>query len=272
MEKKLLMLAVVLAVVVLTTSSVLALDPMGPPTAGLKQGEWKLGVDYMFSNTDVEADGISELDLVSGTVKDVEMNKVFANIGTGLSDDLEIFLRLGGAGVKPDEHDNLDNIAGYIGSGSGFAIGCGMKTTLFQSDDGKIKWGALAQMSWADLDFDTEHYSVMGYDVSLSADASIIEAQFAFGPTVQLSEGFSVYGGPFLRILDGDVDLKGSIDELSGKVSTDIEEDSIFGGYIGAQFDIKPGPGQITNGCYIFCEGQFTADGWGVGTGMGWKF
>ncbi len=272
MEKKLLLIAVVLAVVVLTTSSSLALDPMGPPTAGLKQGEWRYGVDYMFSNMDVEADGIPELSLGSTTIENIEVNKVFANIGTGLSDNLEIFLRLGGAGANPDESDNSDNVAGYIGSGSGFAIGGGIKATLFQSDDSKIKWGALAQMSWADLDFDTESYSIAGHTVSLSTDASLLEAQLAFGPTVEIAEGFSLYGGPFFRIIDGDADLKGTIDAASATTSVDLEEGSKFGGYIGMQLDIKPAHGEISNGCVLFTEGQFTSGEWALAVGVGWKF
>jgi len=261
-----------IAVLCLMASTSFALDFMGPPTAGLKQDEWRAGAEYMYSNMDVEADGISELSLAATTIDNVDIHKYFANIGVGLSDNTEIFLRIGGAGTKPDKDDNSDNVAGYIGSGSGFAIGGGIKATLLEPDNSRVKWGVLAQMSWADIDFDTESYSIAGHTVSLSADLSIIEAQFAFGPTIEISEGFSLYGGPFLRILDGDADLKGSIDGASDTASTNLEEDSIFGGYVGMQLDIKPAPGEITNGAYLLCEVQFTGDGWGIGTGIGWKF
>lgn len=266
------MVLISIAVLCFLVSTSFALDLMGPPTADLKQDEWRVGVDYMYSNIDIEADGIPELDLVATTVEDVQVNKVFANIGTGLSDNLEVFLRIGGAGANPDEDDNSDNIAGYTGSGSGFAIGGGIKATLLESDNSKTKWGVLAQMSWSDLSFDTESYSIMGHTVSLSTDVSLIEAQFAFGPTVEISENFLLYGGPFLRILDGDADIKGTIDGASDTVSTDLEEDSMFGGYIGMQLDIKPASGEITNGAYLLCEAQFTRDGWGIGAGIGWKF
>jgi hypothetical protein len=242
-----------------------AMDFMGPPTAGLKQGQSSVGIEYMRSNMDIEADGIPELGLVSTTVENVEMNKIYENLGLGITDDAEIFLRLGAADAEPDKGDNSDNLAGYIGgSDFGFAIGGGIKATLSKSEDDTVKWGILAQMSWADLDFDTKSYSLGGYTVSGSAEVEIIEVQVAVGPTVKLREGISIYGGPFLHIIDGDADLK-SIDGWSGTVSTDLEEDSAFGGYVGTQIDLD------TNTA-LNIEGQFTGGGWGVGGGIVWKF
>jgi hypothetical protein len=272
MEKKLLLIVVVLAVVVLITSSSLALDPMGPPAAGLKQGELRAGADYMFSSMGIEADGVPEIGIVAFTIKDVKVNKGFANIGLGITENLEIFLLLGGASLKTDENDNPFNIAGYLDSGSGFAAGGGAKATLFTSENDKIKWGMSAQVSCADLDFDKKSYSTGGNTITLCAEVSFMEAQFAFGPNIELSEGFSLYGGPLFRIVHGDADVKSTVNGLSNTYSADITEDSIFFGYIGTHVDIKPKQSELTNGFYLFGELQFSHDSWGLGTGFGWKF
>lgn len=273
MEKKLLLIAVVLVVVVLVSSSSLALDPMGPPTAGLKQGELRAGADYMFSSMGIEADGVPEIGIAAFTIKDVKVNKGFANIGLGINDNLDIFLLLGGASLKTDENDNPLNIAGYLDSGSGFAAGGGAKATLFNSENGDVKWGLSVRVSWADLDFDKKSYSLPGGNsISLCADVSFMEAQFAFGQTMELSEGFLVYCGPLFRIVHGDADVKSTFNGLSNTYSADITEDSILHGYIGTQIDFKPNLGEVTNGFYLFGELQFTHDAWGLGTGFGWKF
>ncbi|MEA2013962.1 MAG: hypothetical protein U9N38_01430 [Thermodesulfobacteriota bacterium] len=272
MKNKLLLLGIALTIVMLTASSALASDPMGPPTAGLSKGEWRTGIEYAYTKMDIDADGIPELGLVACTVKNVDVQKGFLNIGTGLSDNWEIFLRLGGANAKPDKDDNVNNVAGYIGSGSSISAGGGMKATLFKSNNGKIKWGTLAQFSWTEFDFGKEEYTINGHNVSISSDASLIEAQIVFGPTIEVIQGFSVYCGPFFRILEGDFDFTGTVDGASKDFSTDLEEDSAWGGYIGAQLDVEPTGDQITEGCVVFCEGQFTGDGWGVRTGIGLKF
>ena len=272
MKNKLLLLGIALTIVMLTVSPALASDPMGPPTAGLNKGEWSTGIEYAYTKMDIESDGIPELDIVACTVKNIDMNKGFLKIGTGLSDNWEIFLRLGAANVDPDKDDNVNNVAGYIGSGSSISAGGGMKATLFKSNNGKVKWGTLAQFSWTELDFGKEAYTINGHNVSISSEASLIEAQIVIGPTIEVTKGFSVYGGPFFQILKGDFDFTGTVDGASKDFSTDFEGDSAWGGYVGAQFDVAPGPGQVTEGFIFFCESQFTGDGWGLRTGMGLKF
>jgi len=281
MEKKKHLFGVVFMVVCLCASAAPAFDPMGPPTAGLKQSSLSAGVEYMWSNMDIESysvhtkvNGIPAPGLfVSGTVKNVESNKIYANLGFGMTDDWEVFLRLGAADADPDKSKNSDNLAGYTGcSDYGFAIGGGTKITFLKSENGKLKWGALAQVSWAILDFDRKSYSIDGYDATLSAEIDLLEAQLAVGPTYNLREGVSIYGGPFFHFINGEADLKGSIDGMPLKVSADLKQDSIFGGYVGIQIDIKPSPSEVTNGCYLFGEFQFTGDGWGFGTGFGYKF
>jgi len=82
-------------------------------------------------------------------------------------------------------------------------------------------------------------------------------------------DNLSVYGGPFLHLVDGDLDISGKMvdegSEILMKTSGDIEEESQFGGYVGASWDVRK---DIS--CYL--EGQFTGDAWGIGLGAVRRF
>ena len=54
MEKKLLVLVGVLILVGLYCSPAFAGDAMGPPTAGLKTGQYRVGFDYAWAESDVD--------------------------------------------------------------------------------------------------------------------------------------------------------------------------------------------------------------------------
>ncbi|MBW8038885.1 MAG: hypothetical protein FVQ85_02670 [Planctomycetes bacterium] len=149
-------------------------------------------------------------------------------------------MRLGFADVKAE---------GFDGDGE-FAYGFGTKVTLTEKD--AISWGGLFQMNWFESEDD-----ILGIDVNIDA----YEIQIAVGPTYE-AENMRFYGGPFLHLVDGDVDaeiLGFSLDLF------DIEQESEFGGYIGAGFD-------IAEDSYLNVEFQFTGDAWAVGVGLGKKF
>ncbi|MCJ7729284.1 MAG: hypothetical protein MUO27_05340, partial [Sedimentisphaerales bacterium] len=155
MEKKMLLVAVVLMVVALAGSAALALAPMGPPTAGLKTGQFRVGVEYAHSDVDMELDG-DELDGVTS-------NMIFGNLGYGIMDDWEGFVRLGVANVEVDEFDG----------DYGFAWGLGTKVTFLKQEN--LNWGALFQMTWTNSEDE---------DVELDA----YDMQIAVGPTWKLSD------------------------------------------------------------------------------------
>ncbi|OHB75335.1 MAG: hypothetical protein A2Z25_01910 [Planctomycetes bacterium RBG_16_55_9] len=105
----------------------------------------------------------------------------------------------------------------------------------------------------------------------LSGDVEIDlrEIQVAVGPTVQL-DGFSVYGGPFLHFVTGDLDADITGTDSFGAVnrvdlSQDIREESEFGVFVGAQ-------GQAAQDTSWFVEFQMTGDAWGIGVGGVRKF
>jgi hypothetical protein len=209
MEKKLL---VVLVVVGLCSTVALALDPMGPPTASLKQGQFNGSLEYSYSNMDLRVEG--------GELKDVKMNKGYANLGYGIADNWEAFIRLGGA-----EADFKDDGLKYEGD-IGFAYGFGTKATLYQQSP-ELKWGGLFQMSWADLSGTAKETGEGEYkeDIDLLAR----EIQIGVGPTWTPSKGFSIYGGPFVHFLHAD---------WNNAASVDMTEANSFGGWIGAQVEL----------------------------------
>ena len=222
-----------------------AIDFMGPPTAGLKQGQWDVGFIYSFSEMDLEVSGYG----ISDTLKNVESNRYWANLGYGLADWLEINLRLGAANAEADDLE-------FDGS-TDFAWGFNTKIT-FASDE-KIDWGALFQMSWLKTD-DSYDFSAYGYSGSADVEVDAYEIQIALGPTLKM-EGWKLYGGPFVHLVEGDLDAK-----VAGVTyGFDLEEDSAFGGYVGTQID-------LAENTALNVEGQLTGGGWGIGGGIVWKF
>lgn len=265
------MLLIALMLICLFSPSAFGLDPMGPPAATLKQGQFRAGAEYSYSQMDIEANnpdfrlfGISTPGIIgSGTIEDLKSNKFYTNLGFGLVDQWEVFIRLGAGDVRPDKSNNSANVAGYIGNSDyGFALGGGTKMTFWESEDGKLALGALAQIGWTSVDFN-EIDTVVGYSVATEID--LLEVQIAFGPTFRPIEGVSFYGGPFFHIVSGEADLDGTILGVPATLSVDLEQESIFGGYVGAQVDI----GEHLS---LHVEGQFTGDASAVATGVALKF
>jgi len=233
-------------VVMVGGSAAFALDPLGPPTAGLRKGQFKEGIEYSYGTMDLKLnDGkwIEHLDGVffdsgkadSLTLKNFKTNKAYFNLGYGITDDLDVFLRLGattatfGDSIWEDT-EKFDNHAD-------FTVGCGIKATFYEDDN--LKLGGLFQASWAEFDgkLNAAHWAAADF-----IEMSITEIQVAAGPTYKLTDRISIYGGPFLHFIVGDLDDEFS--EVSGEslltsmYSWDVDESSIFGGYIGAQVDI----------------------------------
>lgn len=272
MEKRVLLLSVVLMAVGLCGSAALALDPMGPPAAGLKKGQFGAGAEYSYSEMDLKlsegewSDNLgSSGKLASFTSKDVKLHKVYANLGYGITDNWEGFLRLGGASADfkdvpwgQDEQPDGD---------TGFAIGFGTKVTFYEERN--LKVGGLFQMSWFETEGRLRGIDEEGSSFSGSAETDITEIQIAVGPTYKLTKGLSIYGGPFFHFIDGDMKASGSwtTGPLDGteKYSYDIDEASCFGGYIGTAVDIAE-----NISCNI--EFQHTAAADALGISLLWRF
>jgi len=284
MKKRIALFAVAFTIVGVSGSAVLALSPMGPPKASLGQDQWSIGIEYSYEKMDLEASGtdrnIEHIPVLHITttrgkynINDYESNIILGRVSYGISDNWEALLRLGVSDAKcgieqiyPDgtqhEYD------GYDGS-FGFAWGLGTKVTIWEDND--ISWGGLLQITWMDPDDSSISSTISPGNLTYSGTAEIQfwEVQLAIGPTWRLDDGFSIYGGPFLNFVDGDLDLSGQIVDpgvgIDMESSGDIEEKSQFGGYVGASLDAG-------EGASYFVECQLTGDAWGIGIGAGWKF
>ncbi len=279
MKEKMLLSGLVLAAIVMGSSGALAAS-MGPPVAGLEAGKWRVGFDYSYSDMDVSIEGNQTL-TVSGPPPDAgdyreefkekiafESNMLFANVGYGVADNLEVFLRLGFA-------DASFSGGGIDGDGAyEFAYGLGTKATLYE--DGDLKLGGLFQMTWANFDddvtatveFDDEDYKMPG-----TGELDWYEIKVAVGPAYKLTEGVSIYGGPFYHLISGDYDSKGdqiTVDPIvpyvaRGVQSGDVEEESDFGFYVGGQID-------FSENLPFYIEWQSTGDADVIGLSLAYRF
>lgn len=229
----------------LLTSNAFALDPLGPPVATLNKEQPIAGLEFLYSEMDLHADSLTvatplgTLQFPSADIEAIKMNKLYVNLISDLVDNYDIFLRLGITDASPDKSKNQDNFAGSIGdSDYDITLGGGFRTTFYQSKDSKTRWGLLAQLSYASLDFDEKTYSVNGSDISLSATVDMLEIQLAAGPTYQITDEISIYGGPFLHFIKGDVELRGNVNDIPVQGSSDFEQKSELGGFIGLSTDL----------------------------------
>jgi hypothetical protein len=227
-------------------SAAFALDPMGPPTAELRQGQIKEGIEYSYGTMDLELNEGTWIEHLDGlfydagdadplTLKNFKTNKAYFNLGYGIIDDLDVFLRLGA--TTATFGDSIWEDAEEFDNNADFTVGCGIKATFYEDD--KLKLGGLVQASWAELDGQLNAAHWAAADV---VEMSITEIQVAVGPTYKLADNISIYGGPFFHFVVGDLDDEfseasdGSI--LTSKYSWNLDESSNFGGYIGAKVDI----------------------------------
>lgn len=254
MKNRILILCVVL--VVMCSSTALALDPMGPPKASLQKGQWSAGVDYSFSDMTIQRTTASWTSSTKNVAEIDELHKVYATIGHGLNDNVEGYVRIG---VGSPEVDRLGGSTEWKSDGGDWDAlwGLGVKVTLSENDN--LTWGFLAQYNSAELSADQAE---IGGPDEQSIDLDISELQIAFGPTAKVMDQVSVYGGPFLHIIDGSyVDRQSDGDRLTKT----IEEESALGGYVGAQVDVNANT-------TLNIEYMSTGDAWALAGGVKFSF
>lgn len=271
--KKIVAFTVVLLVAGVWVPLALALDTLGPPAAGLNLGQWGLGFDYSHSRTDIKLYNAERKNSFGGfekfeswKIKHFTTDVVTANIGYGFTNELEVFLRLGAIRNEDTKGTVIDSPAKYEGD-TGFDYGFGAKATLWQQDN--LKLGGIAQFSWAKPGGKTKvNWGGETGVWSYSTDIKVITAQIAVGPTYKLADDVSIYGGPFIQYIDGNISLKGSDPTnptYSEKYSADIRQQNYFGGFIGMQLEFtKDAPFNI--------EWQHTATDDAFAMNLIWKY
>ncbi len=230
-----------------------ALDRMGPAASQLGQDRFSIGLDYAWSNTDLEAVGSSlytSLSTLSGTpvitqsyrehafkMKSVDMDRLYATFAYGIGKRSDVFFRLGGAQTDWNES-----------GGTNLALSGGIRSTFYET--GRWRVGGLAQISWTEGQYDglpcPNPFNTQ--IVAMQGELSLCEIQIALAASRRLTKRVSVYGGPFLHFATGDLDLERDAPwivwvpegyALSLESSYDLEETTRVGGYIGAQIDLS---------------------------------
>ena len=265
-------LSVICLVVGLVTSTAFALDPMGPPVAGLAEGQMKVGFDYSHSTMDLELNNGTYTEFIDGVfwstgeldsfiLKDFEASRAYANLGYGFTDYFEGFVRVGG--TKGTFGDSIEGSAEEFNSGNELAVGGGIKATFFEQDG--LKLGGLIQGSWSEYHGKLDSPNWFWPDF---VEMDMLEVQIAFGARYTWEGRFSVYGGPFFHFISGDLDdTTGELVEVDfGEIGNrerawEIDEDSVFGGYFGAQLE-------LAENCSFNIEYQRTAAADAVGLSL----
>jgi hypothetical protein len=268
--RKIRLLSLALMIVSLSGSHALALDLMGPPSAEIEKGLFRGGIEYSFSNIDLDLkEGKASVfrdgeplfsDYVDGLrIDDLEVNTLYATVGYGIVENYEVFLRMGMASGKFG--DALWEEGEDFDSDIDFAIGAGFKATFYQGFDWKI--GGVFQINRTELDGEVKSSSWVVPQPQF-AEITSTEIQIALGVTYLWSSRLSVYGGPFVHFISGDFDYKfthitDSVD--TGKFSWEFNEGPTYGGYIGAQV-------KLLKNSYANIEYQQTSDAEFYGAGL----
>jgi len=224
------------------------IDLMGPPTATHEARQISIGVEYSYSEENVQfTDSGSS---TPNSIDDMRRSIFVGRVGVGLHDRAELFFRLGTGTFRADVIEFDDSTDPVWGGGT--------KITLQKGE--RIDLGALFQ--WNTFDGETTGF-IDAYGINAREKIRVNERHFALGATVDM-EGWHLYGGPFYYTLEADVTIK-EITNPRNQIRPDMEEESEFGGYIGAQFDLAAETA-------LSIEYIYTREGSAVGTGLSWKF
>ena len=233
------LLGIVVIMASLSGSAAFALDPMGPPRAGVNEGQFSFGADLSYGETDLKLTGgkwtnpntdPSAGTLLDRTIKDFETVKLYATAGYGFAENWEAFLGIGA--TKAEFGDDLWNSGEDFDSGTGLGIRGGVKATIFDFPDLDLQLGAIVQLNWANYDGKLVTSQQVGPDF---VDLDLIEMQIAVGATYLWEDGLTVYAGPFLHYFRGDLE---QLDVGGFDNPWDIDEGPIWGIYLGALLDL----------------------------------
>jgi hypothetical protein len=228
--------------------SVCAIDIMGPPAATHEPGEWMVGFDYSYSEEDLQITDGETIDL--RVIRDARKDRYYATVGLAILKYWELYIR---GGYANGEWGQLD-----FNSGLHFTWSFGTRISFFPRE--QIDWGVLFQMSMLELE---ETGYIEELDSSARQEVSVEIIQIALGPRIQM-DGWFLYGGPFFYKFDGDVKVT-EIKAGGFEINPDLEEESMYGAYVGSVFDLD----------YmgdLMIEYAYTGKGWAIGASLSWKF
>ncbi len=208
----------------------------GPPVQGLNIG---FGQDYI-GNRDFKPTPVV-LPVARGTIGTGgchirHMYRTMLQVGYGLFDFLEVYVKLGGAGFKfrTDIEDTLGNPVGdaVVHTKMGFAYGGGVKAA-YEFKDGSVK----GLLIGADVQYlrHRQRYHVMTMDdVGPDSDSGNVTLQeWQFGPFV----GYRIMNFlPYVGMKYSQVTLNFS----GGGENNKFKAENHVGGFVGLTYDIVP--------------------------------
>jgi len=247
--RKIRLLGCVLLIFGLCCSNAFALDFMGPPTTEIEKGGIRAGIDYAYSDMDIEliegkgtvfrnGEVLLSGELTSKTIEGFKMNTLYASFGYGIFDNCEGFIRLGAASATFG--DSLWGLGEDFDSDIDFAAGAGIKANFYNEFNWRI--GGLIQINRIMLDGKVDSSAFIIPQPEF-VDMTTTEIQIAIGATYLYSRRLSIYGGPFAHFISGDFDFDFNLltgdDFNAGEFSYEINEGPTFGGYLGAQINLS---------------------------------
>lgn len=242
-----------------------ALEPMGPPRAGLEEGQLIFGVDLSYSDTDLELTSGKWANPgttpTSGTLADrtvdFETTKLYATAGYGFTQGWEAFLGIGP--TTGEFGDDLWSSGEDFDSEIEFGLRGGIKTTFLEFPDYDVELGGLIQFNRGSYDGKLDAPTQVRPDF---VEIDLLEVQVAVGATYWWKEDVKIYAGPFVHYVKGDldhVDVAGNFDN-----KWDIDEGPIWGLYLGALVELP----DIAENCVLSIEYQHSSDARMLGAGL----
>ena len=260
----------------LSGSTTFALDPIGPPSVDLEQGQLGAQVMYSYTKMDLELSDGKWSEHLGGvfqgageaipiTIKDFEINKVCAGLEFGADDNGTAFLRLGATRAKFG--DSIWRAGEEFDGSTDFTIGGGAKATLLER--GNLKLGVVLQANWSRFD------GRLGADDWFADDVirmDLAELQIAAGATQKWSQGMWIYGGPFVYYVKGEFKdtytvLRGTDGPIIGSTlgvweySWQIDQGPLYGFFLGAKLD-------LTEDSILNIEYQYSSDASAFGASL----
>lgn len=269
----------ILVIIALFGSTACAGVPMGVPIGTVEEGQWTLGLEYGYEETDLKAHGYS-LSVVgtdppmyaaeSIDFEGLQTHMIFGTLAYGLCDNWDLFVRLGVADAQSDV--TVRTIGGSGGTEQfgyhgdhGLAWGLGTRATFCHW--GPWRFGGTIQVTWFDpeeSDFSSSNPAAPDTVSVGSIDTDYWQTQVALAAVYQI-DTLTFSAGPFLQFLEGDLNRSGRIlvdgtDTGSFRGINEIRESSQLGFHAGVSWEIS-----TRFDCHI--EGQFTNDSWFLGLG-----
>ena len=272
-SKKIWLSGFVCVLVVLSSSVTFAMDPLGPPITNLEPGQFQLGFEYSRSSIDFQLVNGKGAESINGSpsnsgkaipveLNDFEQNSSYVNFGYGVDYNWEVFVRL--SSTKAKFGDSISKQSEEFESDNTPAFGGGIKATFFEKD--YLKIGGIVQANWNK--FCGKLNAPLWYSPHF-IETDSTEIQITLGASYMWIDGIWIYGGPLFHFISGEfhetyVEEAETGEFLLSEYSWDIEQDSMYGGYIGTQVEIG-------KNCFLNIEYQFTgaADAFGAGLVLG---